>query len=63
MRKVTFLTTIKTVAIMNDDLTMDEIEESIYGLAYSDKDGEDGHPDGMTIEDETIEKLEIEDSR
>ena len=61
MRTVTINIGIKAILNLDDDVTMDEIQESIVGLDYSN--GILLRMNRMGIEDETVESFEVEDSR
>ena len=60
MRKVTLNIQIRTTITLDDDVTMGEIKDSITGLGYSEDSDLSGR---MTVEDETVESFEVEDSR
>jgi len=61
MRTVTINIGIKAILNLDDDVTMEEIKESIVGLDYSN--GILLQTSRMDIEDETVESFEVEDSR
>jgi len=61
MRTVTINIGIKAILNLDDDVTMEEIKESIVGLDYSN--GILLRMNRMGIEDETVESFEVEDSR